>query len=167
MFACTHNTSMKLGIWRCGWYETHLGAVISDFTKTPQHLLCLCSVHLTGLQAIHVLQPDDVSFVEAELGPVLRDVIPHRHHILGVLTKRRCADTDIYCAHGLNSLQFNGKQNSKNENKKKVRWHFYNNLWWNSGWNSGTHWCLQDYMDLWFCPLNPFTHWSLWWPTVF
>lgn len=42
---------------------------------------------LTGPQPVHVLQPDDVSFVEAELGPVLRDVVPHCHHVVWVLTQ--------------------------------------------------------------------------------
>lgn len=35
-----------------------------------------------------MLQPDDVAFMEAEVIPVLSDVIPHRHHVLRVL--RNC-----------------------------------------------------------------------------
>lgn len=31
------------------------------------------------------LQVNDVSFVEAELSPILRAVVPHSHHVLGVL----------------------------------------------------------------------------------
>lgn len=45
------------------------------------------SVCLTGLQPVHVLQPDDVSLVEVEQTPVLGDVVPHCHHVLRVLTK--------------------------------------------------------------------------------
>lgn len=40
------------------------------------------SVRLTGLQPIHVLQSDDVSFVKVEQSPVLGNVVPHCHHVL-------------------------------------------------------------------------------------
>lgn len=44
--------------------------------------VCALCVRLTGLQPVHVLQSDDVSFVEVEQSPVLGDVVPHRHHVL-------------------------------------------------------------------------------------
>lgn len=44
---------------------------------------------LTWLGALQRLQVDDVPLVEAELGAVLRAVIPDGHHVLGVLGTRR------------------------------------------------------------------------------
>lgn len=49
-------------------------------------------LYLTSLQSVHVLESDDVAFVEVELSPVLSDVVPHCHHILRVLTKTGHAD---------------------------------------------------------------------------
>ncbi len=69
-------------------YCTCLTEAESRSTKKSlrQSLVCvLCvflSVRLTGLQPVHVLQSDDVSFVEAEQSPVLSNVVPHRHHVL-------------------------------------------------------------------------------------
>lgn len=40
---------------------------------------------LTSLEVLQWLQMDDVPFVEAELVPILRAVVPHGHHVLGVL----------------------------------------------------------------------------------
>ncbi len=50
---------------------------------SPLCVSCVfASVRLTGLQPVHVLQPDDVSFVEVEQRPVLCDVVSHCHHVL-------------------------------------------------------------------------------------
>lgn len=56
--------------------------VDNDITVPLSAFGVFLGVSLTGLQPVHVLQSDDVSFVEAEQTPVLSDVVPHCHHVL-------------------------------------------------------------------------------------
>ena len=88
----TRNPQVDMA-WRAEKQRCTHCTLVTEATPAFIVFLIVC---LTGLQPIHVLQPDDVPFVKAERTPVFSDVVPHCHNVLRVLADiTRCPNTSL------------------------------------------------------------------------